>query len=134
MTATVKTGATTQTAGNGILFYDASCPLCAGMAARWESRLRARGFTLVPLQSDAAVQLSLPPEELLREMRILTPDNRVRGGADAVIFLSQRFWWGWPLALFAKLPGAMTVLRFGYRKIAARRHCAAGSCQINGGS
>ncbi|MBI3875084.1 MAG: DUF393 domain-containing protein [Verrucomicrobia bacterium] len=130
----MKTDTTIQGTERGLLFYDASCPLCAGMAARWENRLRARGFTLAPLQSADAVLLSLPPEELLREMRVLTPDNRVRGGADAVVFLARHFWWGWPLVLFAKLPGAMALLRFGYRKIAARRHCTTKAGCTNGGT
>lgn len=114
----------------GWVFYDADCPLCVGWAARWERSLAALGFGLAPLQSAAAASLKLAPEELLREMRVRTADGRVKGGADAVILLASHYWWALPLVWFAKLPGGLTLLRFGYGELAARRQCASGICSL----
>ena len=66
--------------------------------------------------------------ELLREMRVVTADNRVLGGAEAVVEISRTFWWAWWLVVFARLPRGLALLNWIYRRIAARRHCASGAC------
>ena len=55
--------------------------------------------------------------------------GRELGGADALVEIARRIWWAWPLFALAQLPGAMLVLRAGYRKFAANRHCLRGACR-----
>ncbi len=73
--------------------------------------------------------LALPAGELLTEMRALTPDGRVFGGGDAVIWLAKGIWWAWPLYALAQLPGMRAALRAAYRWVAARRSCPGGACK-----
>ena len=62
-------------------------------------------------------------------MELVKSDGRILGGADAVVELARRVWWGWPLWVFAQAPGSRPLLRAAYRWIAARRHCLGGTCE-----
>jgi predicted DCC family thiol-disulfide oxidoreductase YuxK len=124
-------------APRGWVLYDARCPLCTNLIGRVRASLEAGGFVPAPLQSTwVRRRLNLPEELLLKEMRVLTPDGRVLGGADALIYLAGNFdarcrpWWAWLLLAVSKLPFAMPVLRGAYRAVAARRFCRQGSCPI----
>ena len=113
------------------VFYDGECPFCVRQAARFNRLLRKRDIELLPLQSAYARDLlRLTDAELLNEMRLLTSDNRLLGGADAVIELTRRIWWAWPFFLMAQIPGAKVLLRKGYKWFAERRHCFSGTCLI----
>jgi len=113
----------------GWVFFDAECSFCIALARRFGPILEPRGFALAPLQ-DPRVQelLALPPEQLLLEMRVLTPGGRQFGGADALLFLARAVWWARPLCALAQLPGMRSILRAGYRWVAARRQCTTGAC------
>jgi alginate O-acetyltransferase complex protein AlgI len=113
----------------GWVFYDGDCPLCRDLASRFEKVLTRRGFDLAPLQASWVTDcLDLDVREPLTEMRLLTRHGLQLGGADAIIFLSRKIWWAWPLCVLARLPGVRRLLWTGYRRIAARRHCLDGSC------
>jgi predicted DCC family thiol-disulfide oxidoreductase YuxK len=114
----------------GWLFFDAECRFCTRIARWLAPILQRRGIGVAPLQ-DARVGalLGLPPEELLREMRVLLGDGRQFGGADACVALAGEIWWARPLAWVAKIAGVMNLLRWVYRAIAQRRSCAAASCR-----
>jgi predicted DCC family thiol-disulfide oxidoreductase YuxK len=109
----------------GSILYDAECRMCRDMMRRFEKTFTSRGFAFAPLQ------LELKPGERPTEMRVRSADGRVFGGADAVLFLAQFVWWGWPLRWFAKLPGAKTLLHRIYREIASRRSCDNGACLLS---
>jgi alginate O-acetyltransferase complex protein AlgI len=95
--------------------------------------LARRRFELLPLQNPwARARLGLSETDLSTEVRLVLPDSRILGGADAVIELSRNFWWGWPFWLAAGIPGVRSILRFGYRWIARRRNCIGGACAIEG--
>ncbi len=115
----------------GWLFFDAECRFCTRIA-RWVApSLQRRGLALAPLQDPrVGALLGLSQDELLREMRLLLSDGSHYGGADAAVALAREIWWLRPLAWVAKFPGMMDVLRSGYRQIAARRKCAATSCDL----
>jgi alginate O-acetyltransferase complex protein AlgI len=108
--------------------YDAECALCVRWAGRFRRLLERRGFTLLPLQS-AAVRgiLQVPESELFAEMRVITGDGRVLGGADALIYLGRVFWR--PLFGFTLIPGVKPLLRMAYRFLARRRNCGDGACR-----
>lgn len=113
----------------GWVFYDAECAFCVATARWLAGVIEPRGYGLAPLQ-DARVQalLNLPEEGLLSEMKLLTPDGRQFGGADALIHLCRDVWWARPLYALAYVPGVTPLLRAGYRWIAARRACISGKC------
>ncbi len=132
----------------GWVFYDSECDFCIGWMRRMERALIRRGFVLAPLQArerrrpagevlpktetrqrDAGAPGKIPAP-VFTEMILELPDGRELGGADAVIFLAQHVWWLWPLWLFSQVPGAMPIFRTVYRRIAAKRHCAAGACSL----
>ena len=115
----------------GWVFYDGECPFCIRQAARFNRLLRKRRIELLPLQSAYARDLlRLTDAELLNEMRLLTSDNRLLGGADAVIELTRRIWWAWPFFLLVQIPGTKVLLRKGYKWFAERRHCFSGTCPV----
>jgi predicted DCC family thiol-disulfide oxidoreductase YuxK len=75
--------------------------------------------------------LALPPEDLLQEMRVVTANGKIYGGAAAIVFLSRQIWWAWPLYAAAKLLGVPRILDACYRWFADHRTCASGSCFIS---
>jgi predicted DCC family thiol-disulfide oxidoreductase YuxK len=107
--------------------YDADCALCVRWAARFRALLERHGFALVPLQSPA-VRASLPvsQEELLSQMRVVTTEGHVFGGADALVYLSRAICR--PVFELTRIPGMKPLLRAAYRFIARNRACHAGTC------
>jgi predicted DCC family thiol-disulfide oxidoreductase YuxK len=109
----------------GWIFYDGQCSSCREFARRFKNVLAARGFTFEPLQREwVRRRLNLTEEETLEEMRVLTREGEVFGGADAVILLARQIWWAVPLSWLARLPSVRARLHRLYRWIAARRTCA----------
>jgi predicted DCC family thiol-disulfide oxidoreductase YuxK len=109
----------------GWLLYDRDCEFCSRWARLLEPTLLARGFHVAALQDSWVTPvLGLPREELLRALRLWTPEGSSYLGADAVVYLAQFVFWARPLAWLARLPGAMRLLRALYAAIAVKRHCA----------
>ena len=116
-------------AARGWVFFDGGCAFCQSLARRFRSTLERRGFGLAPLQDPrVAALLGVPPSVLLVEMRVLTADGQVLGGAQAVTFLAGKIWWAWPVHAAAKLPGMPRLLRAAYKWVADHRHCT--SCAV----
>jgi predicted DCC family thiol-disulfide oxidoreductase YuxK len=108
--------------------YDAECALCVRWAKRFREWLEKHGFTLLPLQSaDVRAALQVPEKELLAEMRVITASGRVFGGADALAHISRIACK--PLFWLTRIPGAMPLLRLGYRILANNRGCGANACE-----
>lgn len=115
---------TDKTAGTenweGQLFYDESCRLCRQGIARLGPFLRRIAVQPVPFEDGGAEP----------EMRLRWHDGREFGGADAAVFLADRFWWTRPLAWLTRLPGGQPLADLVYRQIASRRHCFNGACEL----
>ncbi len=115
----------------GWVYYDGECRLCRAWAERLRETLAKHRFHLLPLQSpDAARQLRIGNPTRSGEMKLRLADGTILGGADALIEIARRVWWGRPLWVVSRLPGIMAVLRAGYRLLAANRLCANGVCLI----
>jgi alginate O-acetyltransferase complex protein AlgI len=113
------------------LCYDGDCPFCRSMVNRWRGTLERRGFEIVPLQTEwVRRRLDLPEEELLSELRVLTPDGRVLGGAAGLVHVWGKIWWAWPLWLLAWVPGVRWLLDRAYRWMAERRMCFSDACSL----
>jgi predicted DCC family thiol-disulfide oxidoreductase YuxK len=118
-------------AERGWVFFDRDCAVCTSLARRFRRTLEKRGFGLAGLQDPRAqALLNLPPEELLREMRVATVEGAVHGGAQAIVYLARQIGWAWPLYAAAQLPGVPRVLHAGYRWFADHRSCSSGTCSI----
>jgi len=122
-------------APRGWVFFDRDCTVCTSLARRFRRPLEKRGFGLAALQ-DPRVQalLDLPPEDLLREMRVATAEGKIYGGAEAIVYLARQIWWAWPFYAAAKLPGVPRILDACYRWFADRRTCSSGLWSITGKS
>jgi predicted DCC family thiol-disulfide oxidoreductase YuxK len=114
----------------GWLFWDADCKFCTRIARWLAPIMERRGMALAPLQDPRVAELlGLSREDLMKEMQFLLSDGSRYGGADAAVELARQIWWAAPLLWFSKIPGAMEILRKGYRWVAANRSCAAVSCE-----
>ncbi len=120
-----------ENVGNTLLF-DKDCPFCRSLVDRWRGVLERRRFEIVPLQSEwVRKQLDLPEEELMREMRVITPAGRVLGGSTAMVHMWGKIWWAWPLWFVALVPGVKWFLDRVYRWMAERRMCLSGECSLH---
>ncbi|MBI1849726.1 MAG: DUF393 domain-containing protein [Planctomycetes bacterium] len=134
------------TQDRGWVLYDGECPLCCALADRFRAVLEPRGFRLSPLQAPwAMARLGLRAGAPLDEMRVLTAQGEVLGGAPAVLHLSRFVWWARPLRGIARIPGGRRLLDAAYawaarHRFAARRflksgtpiHCTNGHCAGGG--
>ena len=109
---------TEKSEASGAVLYDEACGFCLRTVAWMRPLLEPRGFGFRPL-----------PEGMEKiEMKLVLPDGRTLGGADAVVALARAVGWLRPLAVLGYFPGVMPLLRVAYRKVAAQRHCLSGVC------
>ena len=115
----------------GVIFFDAACSICRSGANRLHIALQRRGFRLLPLQSaDATRWTGASPEELLREIHLVTASRKILRGIDALIYIAAAFAWTKPLAWIASMPGIHRLLQTMYRIFANHRYQIARSCRI----
>jgi len=117
----VNTEITDNNVNVGQVLYDGECAFCLGWARRGAGLLRRAGFELATLQQE-------DPVGNLSELVVRMRDGRRYGGADGVVQIARHLWWSWPLYAFAQIPGVRPLLRAGYRRLAADRHCLGGAC------
>ena len=118
-------------AAKGWVFFDRECAICSRLAGRFRGVLARRGFGLAALQDPrAASLLAIPAQEMLREMRVVTAEGALYGGANAILFLAGRIWWPRPVYFVGRLPGCWWLLDAGYRWFAAHRRCAGQGCEL----
>jgi dolichyl-phosphate-mannose--protein O-mannosyl transferase len=63
-------------------------------------------------------------------MKLILPDGRSPGGADAMLEIARKTIFGWPLVLLALLPGVRPLLCAAYRCVAARRRSLNCACSV----
>src|SRR5436190_7085931 len=102
----------------GWIFYDGQCEVCRNLVHRFGFPFIRRGFRFTPFQSPLLLpEMDLLPGASPSEMRVRMADGLDFRGADAVVFLWRFVWWGKPLSLLARLPGAPFFFRLIYREI-----------------
>ncbi len=115
------------------MFYDADCAFCTGWAGRAQDLLARRGYHLAPLQADwVRLRLGLKDDAPLLEMKLLTADGRILGGADAVVHIARSVWWARSVFVLAEIPGLKSILQIIYRWVARNRHCLGNHCRLPG--
>jgi predicted DCC family thiol-disulfide oxidoreductase YuxK len=95
----------------------------------WEKVVERRGFGVKDLQSaqaDGSLQIS--NQNLLDDIRVLTPSGKCESGADAYLFVARQIWWAWLFYAIFSLPGSNWLLWQGYRwfnrnRYRISRHC-----------
>ena len=115
--------------------YDGECDFCCGLADSWGRLAQRAGFSLAELQAEWVCERLARNGEgtdaTSDELLLLLPDDHVLGGADALVEICSHIWWGWPLWLLSRLPGVMPLLRWLYRRVAARRHRLTVAAQLD---
>lgn len=110
--------------------YDAECGACTKLARRLETVLRRRGVALVPRQTPWVLgHLGRISGEAVDEIKLLTMDGCVLGGAEALIELGRSVWMLRPFVWLSAVPGGRRFLKWGYRWIARHRRCGDGFCR-----
>jgi predicted DCC family thiol-disulfide oxidoreductase YuxK len=118
-------------AERGWICFDRDCTICTLLARRFRRTFEKRGFGLAALQdARVAALLALPPDQLLREMRVVTATGKIHGGAEAIVYLAKQVWWAWPFFAAAHIPGGSQILDVGYRWVADHRPCSSGACSV----
>ena len=126
------TDAKGQQASRGWVFFDRDCSICTSLARRFRRTFEKRGFGLAALQDPrVATLLVLPPDQLLREMRVVTCDGEIYSGAEAIVYLARQIWWAWPVFVAAQIPGVQAILTDGYRWFADHRQYVSANCSIS---
>lgn len=113
----------------GWVLYDGNCGFCFRWVHFWKKVLERRGFGLKDLQSastDGTLRVS--QENLLDDIRVVTPSGQLESGANAYLYVARRIWWAWPFYAIFRLPGCNWILWQGYRwfnrnRYRISRHC-----------
>jgi len=127
----VNTVITDTSKFKGWVCYDAECRFCIRLAKQFSGTLAGRQFELVPLQAPWVRERLGLDDEPPEEMRLLKPDGKTVGGADALIEIGREFWWAWPFRGLGRIPAIMRLYRAGYRWVARNRGCAGGECDLD---
>ena len=115
----------------GWVLYDGECALCRRWVDRSYAMLLRHGLHCALLQAPwVQTKLGLDRQDLLTEMRLLTPAGRLFGGADALIQITRSIWWVWPFHVMAQIPGIKPLCRALYRWMARNRHCLGNQCKL----
>jgi predicted DCC family thiol-disulfide oxidoreductase YuxK len=116
---------------NGRLYYDGECGFCLRWIRRQKRFIQAQGFELITIQqSDLAKRFELTEGDLLGEMKVVTKDERLIGGADAWLYVLFPRWRTRFLYYFGHTPGIHALLVCGYRWLARNRFRFGGRCEL----
>ncbi|MEO6907214.1 MAG: DUF393 domain-containing protein [Abditibacteriaceae bacterium] len=108
-----------------LLLWDGDCGFCARCAAWLQSQDRKSLFEIIPHQSKNETFLkeyNLDYENCRQEIKIITTDGDVLGGAEAAnFFLEKYFPWLLPIKIIKRLPPLLTIEKMLYHLIAKNR-------------
>ena len=115
----------------GWILYDGGCGFCFRWVHFWRKVVEPRGFALKTLQAAADDgSLEVSRENLLDDIRVLTPTGNLQSGADAYLYVARRIWWARPLYTIFRLPGFNCALWKGYRWFNRNRYRVSRYCPL----
>ena len=114
----------------GYILYDAHCGFCARTIHLWRRTAERHGFAVNSLQAaHAQGLLQLRRENVLDDIRVLTPSGKLISGADAYLHIARHIWWTWPFYAVFRLPGFHWLLARAYAWINRNRYRLFGTCE-----
>jgi predicted DCC family thiol-disulfide oxidoreductase YuxK len=120
-----------RNAVQGCVLYDGHCGFCSRWVNFWKPTLQRHGFQIAALEEPWVSQrLTLPYEELLTDIRLLTPSGELVSGANVYLYVTRRIWWTWPFYKIFSLPGFNRLIHAGYRWFATNRHHISHACRL----
>ena len=123
----------TGRARRGWILYDGHCGFCSRWVRFWAGTLRRRGFDVAALEEPwVSEKISMPYEELLQDIRLLTASGELISGADVYLYVTRRIWWAWLFYAVFTLPGFNRLIHVGYRWFARNRYCVSHACRLPG--
>ena len=121
-----------HSASKGTILYDGECGFCSRWVQFWAPALRRQGSPVAALQEHwVAERLGMDTNQLLTDVRLLTPEGDLISGANVYLHVARRIWWMMPLWAVFSLPGMNQLLHIGYRWFARNRYCVSGACRLN---
>ena len=115
----------------GWILYDAQCGFCQRSIHLWQKTVERHGFPVKSLQAaQSEGLLQLPQENVLDDIRVLTPAGKIVSGADAYLHIARQIWWTWPFYAIFSLPGFHWLLRRTYRWINQNRYRLSSGCPL----
>ena len=118
-------------ASRSVILYDGQCGFCSRWVRYWARTLEPRGFTIASLDEPWVVtRIKMPLDELLTDIRLVTPDGELISGADVYLYVTRRIWWAWPFYAIFSLPGFNALIHIGYRWFARNRHYISHACGL----
>jgi predicted DCC family thiol-disulfide oxidoreductase YuxK len=116
---------------NGWILYDGACGFCLLWVHLWKKTVERHGFAIKDLQSAAAdSKLRLPPENLLDDVRVLTPSGKLESGAGAYLYVARKIWWAWPIYAVFRLPGFNWMMQRTYGWFNRNRYRFSRACAL----
>jgi predicted DCC family thiol-disulfide oxidoreductase YuxK len=112
------------------VLYDGRCRFCRSQVALLRKASLGRPIDFISLHDPIVAERfpELTHDDLMRQMYVIDPGGRARGGAEAVRYVSRRLPLLWPLALLLHIPGSLPVWKSLYGFVARHRLSIAGSC------
>jgi|SRR5215471_8059516 len=115
----------------GWVLYDGHCGFCSRWVKFWEPTLREHSFAIAALEEPwVGEKLTIPYEELVRDIRLWMADGQLISGADIYLFVARRIWWAWPFYALFSLPILNWIIHTGYRWFARNRHYVSHACGL----
>jgi len=111
------------------ILYDGHCGFCSRWVDFWRPTLARHGFKIAALEEAwVGEKLNMPYEDLVQDIRLLTPRGELISGASVYLYVARRIWWAWPFYAIFSLPGFHRLLHAAYLGFARNRYHL--SCRI----
>jgi len=115
----------------GWVLYDGHCGFCSRWVNSWRPTLERHGFKIAPLEEPwVGEKLNMPYEELVTDIRLLTPNSQLISGADVYLHVASRIWWAWPFYAVFSLPVFNRLIHSAYRWFASNRYHVSHACRL----
>ena len=117
-----------------LMVFDGECSFCRRWITRWQ-QATGDAVDYAPSQEVAATFPEIPPPEFDREVKLIEPNGRVYGGAEAVFRVLCRgdrpgVWARLAWGFYRDVPGFARAAETGYHLVAAHRPLASAATSM----